>query len=96
MEENWESGQKGPLVGMEGCKIYRVLVLETGQIIRSRNVIFEEGIGHRMPTAEGEYFTDNEDNIDLNYEFLTENSFVHASVMQALARSQLRVRAEPS
>jgi hypothetical protein len=32
-----------------------------------------------MLTAEGEYFTDNEDNIDLNYEFLTENSFVHTS-----------------
>jgi hypothetical protein len=30
-------------------------------------------------SAEGEYFADNEDNIDLNYKFLTENSFVHTS-----------------
>jgi hypothetical protein len=64
---------------VEGHGIYRVLVPETGQIIRSQNVIFEEKIGHCMLTAEGEYFTDNEDNIDLNYEFLTENSFIHAS-----------------
>jgi hypothetical protein len=74
-----DRGQKGWLVGMEGCGIHRVLVLKTGQIIRSWNVVFKEGIGHCMLIAEGEYFADNEDNIDLNYEFLTENSFVHAS-----------------
>jgi hypothetical protein len=61
-----DCGQKGQLVEMEGCEIYRVLVLETGQIIRSWNVVFEEGIGHCTLTAEGEYFADNEDNIDLN------------------------------
>jgi hypothetical protein len=32
-----------------------------------------------MLMAKGEYFADNEDNIDLNYEFLTENFFIHAS-----------------
>jgi hypothetical protein len=74
-----DHGQKGRLVGMKGHEIYRVLVPKTGQIIRSRNVVFEEGIGHRTLTAKGEYFADNEDKIDLNYEFLNENSFVHAS-----------------
>jgi hypothetical protein len=64
---------------MEGCGIYGVLIPETGQIIRSWNVVFKEGIGHCMLTAEGEYFADNKDNIGFNYEFLTENSFVHAS-----------------
>jgi hypothetical protein len=74
-----DHGQKEWLVGMEGHGIYRVLVLETGQIIRSRNVIFEEGLGHCMLTTEGEYFADNEENIDLDYKFVTENSLIHAS-----------------
>jgi hypothetical protein len=68
-----DRGQKGRLLGMEGRGIYRVLIPETSQIIRSRNVVFEEGFGHRTLTAEGEYFADNEDNVDTNYEFLIED-----------------------
>ena len=66
-----DRGQKGRLMGMEGRGLYRVLIPETGQIIRSRNVFFEEGFGHHTLTVEGEYFADDEGN-DSNYEFLTE------------------------
>ena len=48
-----DRGQKGRLMGMEGRGLYRILIPKTGQIIRSRNVIFEEGLGHRTLTAEG-------------------------------------------
>jgi hypothetical protein len=64
-----DRGQKGRLIGIEGRGLYRVLISETGVIIRSRNVKFEEGIGHRTLTAEGEYFVDIED-ADNNLEFL--------------------------
>jgi hypothetical protein len=71
-----DRGQKGRLMGMEGRGLYRILIPETGQIIRSRNVIFEEGLGHRTLTAEGEYFAD--DNGDMDYEFLTEETVIKA------------------
>jgi hypothetical protein len=54
-----DRGQKGRLVGMEGRGVYRVLIPETGQIIKSRNIVFEEGLGHRTLTTEGEYFADD-------------------------------------
>lgn len=50
----------------------------TGQIIKSRSVVFEEGFGHRIFMAKGEYFTDDEGNIDSNYDFLTEDSVIKA------------------
>ena len=70
-----DRGQKGRLLGMEGRGIYRILIPETGQILRSRNVVFEEGFGHRTLTAEGEYFAD-EGIIDSNFEFLTKNPVI--------------------
>ena len=57
-------------MGLEDQGIYRGLILETGKIIRSRNVVFEEGLGHHMLTDEGEYFVD--DNGDVDYELLDE------------------------
>jgi hypothetical protein len=60
-----DRGQKGRLMGLEG---YRVLIPETGQIIRSRNVVFEEGLGRRTLTDEGKYCV--EDDGDIGYDFL--------------------------
>src|ERR1700678_2761142 len=71
-----DRGQKGRLMGMEGRGLYRILIRETGQIIRSHNIIFEEGLGHRTLTAEGEYFAD--DNGDMDYKFLTEETVIQA------------------
>jgi hypothetical protein len=50
------------LIRIEGHGLYRVLIPETGAIIQSRNVKFEEGLGHRTLTAEGKYFLDGLDN----------------------------------
>jgi hypothetical protein len=72
-----DRGQKGRLLGMEGRGVYRVLIPETGQVIRSRNVVFEEGFGHRTLTAEGEYFADNEEG-DMDYEFMVETPSIIA------------------
>ena len=55
-------------MGIEGQGIYRVLIPETGQIIRSRNVVCKEGTRHHMLMDEGEYFI--EDNGDVDYDFL--------------------------
>ncbi|GLB45342.1 hypothetical protein LshimejAT787_2200050 [Lyophyllum shimeji] len=63
-----DRGQKGRLMGVEGQGLYRILIPETGQVIRPRNVRFEEGFGHRTLTAEGEYFVD--DDGDKDYDFL--------------------------
>ena len=52
-------GQKGRLIGIESRGLYRILILETGLIIRSRNVIFEEGLGHHTLMPEGEYLEDD-------------------------------------
>jgi hypothetical protein len=47
------------------------LIPETGVIIQSRNVVFEEGLGHRTLTPEGEYFQDEEnDTLDSDLGFL--------------------------
>ncbi|GAW02502.1 retrovirus-related pol polyprotein [Lentinula edodes] len=64
-------GIKGRLIGydMESHGTYRILIPETSGIIRSRDVHFEEGSGHRTLTAEGEYFIDG-DSEDKNYDFL--------------------------
>ena len=62
-------GQKGRMIGIETRGIFRILIPETGEIIRSRNVRFEEGIGHRTLTPEGEYFV-NDLNEDVNLDFL--------------------------
>jgi len=60
-----DRGQKGKLIGIEGRGLYKILIPETGVIIRSRNVVFEEGNGHRTLTAEGELLVDD-DNIDMH------------------------------
>lgn len=67
-------GQRGRLIGMEGRGIYRILIPETGQIVRSCNVQFEEGTGHRTLTPEGEYTPEYfaDDDGDTNYDFLLE------------------------
>lgn len=64
-----DQGQKRYLIGMEGRGIYHILIPKTGQIIRSRNVVFKEGLGHCMLTDEGEYFADDG---DMDYDFLGE------------------------
>jgi hypothetical protein len=48
-------GQKRRLIGIEGHGLYRVLILETNTVMRSRNVKFEKGLGHCTLTPEGEY-----------------------------------------
>lgn len=65
-------GIKGRLIGIEGRGLYRVLIPETGEIIRSRNVKFEEGSGHRTLTTEGEYF--HNDDGDHDYSFLQDEN----------------------
>ena len=60
-------GQKGRLIGVESRGIFRILIPETGEIIRSRNVRFEEGPGHRTLTQEGEYFVNDNEDVDLDF-----------------------------
>ena len=71
-----DRAQKGRLIGIEGRGLYRVLIPETGVVIRSRNVSFEEGVGHRTLTPEGEYFLDNTDmlNDDGRLDFLNDGT----------------------
>ena len=40
------------LVGYFGCDAFRLLDKTTGKLYRSRDVIFEEGIGHRTLNAQ--------------------------------------------
>jgi Reverse transcriptase (RNA-dependent DNA polymerase)/gag-polypeptide of LTR copia-type/GAG-pre-integrase domain len=89
-----DRGQKGRLMGMEGRGLYRVLIPETGQIIRSRNVVFEEGFGHRTLTDEGEYFADDEGNVDSNFENLTEDTVIN--VPQTSETSSETIQTDPS
>jgi hypothetical protein len=60
-------GQKGRFIGIETRGIYRILIPETGEIVRSRNVRFEEGLGHRTLTPEGDYFADDTGDVDLDF-----------------------------
>lgn len=56
---------------LESHGTYRILIPETSEIICSRDVIFEEGVGHCTLTAEGEYFADSDSN-DRDYLFITD------------------------
>jgi hypothetical protein len=59
--------QKGRLIGIESRGIYRILIPETGEILRSRNVRFKEGMGHRTLTTEGDYFANDDEDTDLDF-----------------------------
>jgi len=52
---------------LQGWGLYRILIPETGAIIRLRNVKFKEELGHHTLTPEGEYFKDNNNNLDLRF-----------------------------
>jgi hypothetical protein len=82
-----DRGQRGRLIGIEGWGLYRIFIPETGAIIRSRNVKFEEGLGHRTLTAEGEYFKDNNNNLDLG--FLNETTVTPAEEITQPSPNQL-------
>jgi hypothetical protein len=60
-------GQKGRFIGIETQGIFWILIPETGEIIRSRNVRFEEGLGHRTLTPTGDYFVNDNNDIDLDF-----------------------------
>lgn len=49
-------GQKGHFIGIKTQGIFWILIPETGEIIRSQNIQFEEGLGHQTLTPAGDYF----------------------------------------
>lgn len=72
-------GIKGRLIGFVGRGVYRVLIEETEEVVKSRDVIFEEGLGHRTLSTEGEYIQ-NSNNGDFNYDFLIDNNDIPTPV----------------
>jgi hypothetical protein len=61
-----DRGQKGKLIGIEGWGLYKILIPEMGIIVRLRNVVFKEGLGHRTLMTEGELLVDD-NNIDTEF-----------------------------